>query len=295
MEEGSVFSSKRTFGGRVLVAATVLAVLASLVFAGAAAALSKPGKPAAKLPSGAITATKVTFMWGKAARATKYEVRVYAGSVVKLKKAAIGGTSWKGTTDLATDVAYTWKVRAKNAAGTGPWSSAKSFTITPAPQVSVGDASGGGKVAYVVVKGDPRWDPNIQHGLIAATADQSGTDAHWTKTRQTTSSGAVGTGLFDGAHNTDVIVALQGTDDLYAARIARTYTDGVYHDWYLPSQDELNKLYLAKDAIGGFQKATYWSSSDRDGYTVWVQFFDGGKQNYQYKEMRGTVRAVRAF
>jgi hypothetical protein len=290
-----VSSTKRTFGGRVVAVTAALTVLAGLVFAGGAAALAKPGKPAAKLPSGTITATSVTFTWGKAARATKYEVRVYAGAVVKLKKIGIRGTTWKSTTALATGASFTWKVRGVGTAGSGPWSAAKSFTITPAPPVSVGDVYGGGKVAYVVVKGDPGWDPNVQHGLIAATADQSGTDAYWTKVRTDQTTGATGTALFAGAHNTDLIIAAQGTDDLYAARIARMYTDGVHSDWYLPSKDELDKLYIARDKIGGFQKATYWSSSHWDGPTVWVQYFGDGNQNHQWRQMKGTVRAVRAF
>ena len=273
----------------------VSAMLACLVLTSGAAALTKPAKPAAKTPSGSITAAKVTFTWAKAKRASRYEVRVYAGAVQKLKKTGIAGTSWKSTTSLPTSVAYTWKVRAKNSAGTGPWSAAKAFTITPAPLLKVGDAYGGGKVAYVVANGDPRWDPNVQHGLIAATVDQSGTDAHWTLVRTDTTTGATGIGLFTGAHNTDLIIAAQGTDDLYAARIARLYAGGGFTDWYLPSKDELNKLYLAKDKIGGFQNATYWSSSHWDGPTIWVQFFNGGSQNHQWRQMKGTVRAVRAF
>jgi hypothetical protein len=290
-----VSSRRRAVGGRSVAVTAVLALLASLVLASGAVALSKPGKPAAKLPSGSITATKVTFTWGKAARTTKYEVRVYAGAVVKLKKTGIRGTTWKSTMALATGVSLTWKVRGVGSAGTGPWSAAKSFTITPSPLLSIGDVYGGGKVAYVVVKGDPRWDPNVQHGLIAATADQSGTDAYWTKVRTDSTTGATDTALFTGAHNTDLIIAAQGTDDLYAARLARAYTDGVYNDWYLPSKDELNKLYLAKDKIGGFQSATYWSSSHWDGPTIWVQFFGDGNQNHQWRQMKGTVRAVRAF
>jgi len=60
--------------------------------------------------------------------------------------------------------------------------------------------------------------------------------------------------------------------------------------------DELNKLYLNQAAIGGCAAATYWSSSQYDGPTVWVQFFGtGGPQNHQWRETAGAVRAVRAF
>jgi hypothetical protein len=52
----------------------------------------------------------------------------------------------------------------------------------------------------------------------------------------------------------------------------------------------LGVLLTAWGRIGGL-----WSSSQWDGPTVWVQFFDGGAQNHQWREMRGTVRAVRSF
>lgn len=109
------------------------------------------------------------------------------------------------------------------------------------------------------------------------------------------STGAMETALFTGSANTDKIIAAQGTATKYAALLARDYKGGGYADWYLPSKDELNKLYLNQADIGGFAAATYWSSSHYDGPTVWVQFFGDGNQNHQWREMAGAVRAVRAF
>jgi hypothetical protein len=42
----------------------------------------------------------------------------------------------------------------------------------------IGEAYQGGKVAYVLVSGDPGYDPTTPHGLIAATSDQS-TGIQW--------------------------------------------------------------------------------------------------------------------
>jgi hypothetical protein len=71
-----------------------------------------------------------------------------------------------------------------------------------------------------------------------------------------------------------------------------------FDDWYLPSLDELNKLYLSKDLIGGFTDGDYWSSSEYTNNYVWIWYFEpygygqediGNKNNFSY------VRAIRSF
>ena len=69
----------------------------------------------------------------------------------------------------------------------------------------------------------------------------------------------------------------------------------------MPSKDELDKLYLNRDAISGFDTTSnpwYWSSSQNAGNAsnAWYQYFDDGYQHYggnKYDSNR--VRAVRAF
>lgn len=57
-----------------------------------------------------------------------------------------------------------------------------------------------------------------------------------------------------------------------------------YDDWYLPSKDELNILYLNKENIGGFTYGWYWSStSTTDGRRYWGQSFEDGIQETEYK------------
>jgi hypothetical protein len=158
---------------------------------------------------------------------------------------------------------------------------------------SIGDSYGGGIVFYVYNNG--------QHGLIAATADQSKAIRWYAGTTTYTMANADGVGA--GKANTALIIASQGHGDgaTYAARICNEYSftgsDGVtYGDWYLPSKFELNLLYLQKTVVGGFADGYYWSSTEGDNLYAWYQgFTDGYQYLYYFKGYAGYVRAIRAF
>ena len=123
-------------------------------------------------------------------------------------------------------------------------------TLGPCP-VHIGDSYQGGIVFYILQSSDPGYDANLQHGFIAATADQcqntgiqwSNGSSVWTSTENT----ALGTG----SANTTAIINIQGVGN-YAASICRNYNGGGYNDWFLPSKDELYKLYLNQGVVGGF-------------------------------------------
>ena len=80
-----------------------------------------------------------------------------------------------------------------------------------------------------------------------------------------------------------------------ASAVCKSYSGGGFHDWYLPSKDELNKLYIIKSAICGFASAGYWSSSEYNTYYAWSQSFYSGYQYGNNKYLTVYVRAVRAF
>ena len=52
--------------------------------------------------------------------------------------------------------------------------------------------------------------------------------------------------------------------------------EGGYSDWYVPSKDELNKLYVNQAAIGGFTSDRYWSSSESAADGAWHEGFNDG-------------------
>ena len=168
---------------------------------------------------------------------------------------------------------------------------------TPMP-VAIGDSYGGGIVAYILEEGDPGYDAGVQHGLIAAIADQSSATIQWYNGSYV-ETGATGTAIGTGQANTTAIVTVQGAGS-YAAQFCNNLTVGGYNDWFLPSKDELNKLYLNRVAIGGFADLGYWSSSEWstswcNACYAWGQYFLTGSQDYYYKDGTAPVCAVRAF
>jgi hypothetical protein len=166
--------------------------------------------------------------------------------------------------------------------------------VNPAP-VAVGDSYGGGIVAYILQSGDPGYDANKQHGLIAATADLIGGPTITWSNISNTLVGTTGTAIGTGQANTTAIVGQDGCTS-GAAWLCNDLTEGGYSDWYLPSKDELNKLYLNQVTIGGFAESyTYWSSSEGYAPGAWNQNFHDGYQYSSYKSNELRVRAVRSF
>jgi uncharacterized protein (TIGR02145 family) len=191
--------------------------------------------------------------------------------------------------NLYENTTYFVRAYATNSAGTF-YGNEVSFK-TLASDFTIGQPYQGGLIAYIFKPGDPGYVAGEKHGLIVASSDQS-TGIKWFKDYSV--SIVTGTLLGTGAYNTSKIVETQGSGNFAADLCLNLVLEG-YSDWYLPSRDELNILFLHKSEINMLEHNTYWSSSEKDIFKAWVQYFYDGVQDYGGKTSMYCVRAVRNF
>jgi len=154
----------------------------------------------------------------------------------------------------------------------------------------IGDPYQGGIIFYLNGSGG---------GLIAAPSDQS-SGAEWGCYGNSIPAGAA---IGAGAQNTIDIDAGCSTSGI-AADICANLTLGGFSDWFLPSKDELNEMYLTVGQgnalglgnIGDFSNDYYWSSTEYNNLNAWIQNFTNGNQvSNNVSDFVNAVRAVRAF
>jgi hypothetical protein len=159
----------------------------------------------------------------------------------------------------------------------------------------LGENYGGGKIFWL--------DETGQHGLIAASSDQSAKGVAWNPGKLV-ATGANADVLYSGLKNSEKIISVQGSNEMSAARLcldlAITSNNIVYNDWYLPSRFELNLLYQQKMLIGGFNiiSGIYWSSTETTTNPegkAWEQEFKFGSKHEDDKDMPDQIRCIRKF
>ena len=183
----------------------------------------------------------------------------------------------------------------------------------------VGSSYKGGKIAYIFQSGDVGYVAGEFHGIITSNSDLSngirwgqnfdgGTTTYDCVNRHGASGYALPCAIGAGGSNTALIISAntESSPTDYAALICSNYSvvsNGItYSDWFLPSKDELNKLYELKVLGFGNFSTDYWSSSEYEesygsgGGFAWRQDFSNGSQiSGNGKANPFSVRAVRYF
>jgi hypothetical protein len=182
----------------------------------------------------------------------------------------------------------------------------------------VGSSYRGGKIAYIFQSGDPGYVAGEFHGIIASNSDLSngirwgqGNDGLSTTydcvNRHSASGFALPCAIGTGRSNTNLIIAsnTESSPTDYAALICSNYSvvsNGVtYSDWFLPSKDEMLKLYQNKNLIGGLfydsnnassKSNWYWTSSG-DVFQDRATDVNSSNANNS-RSFRGSLLSVRA-
>ena len=190
-------------------------------------------------------------------------------------------------------------------------------TATDAPAYNVGDTGpGGGIIFYYSAAGfacGPTRSSTCKYLEAAPSGwNGGGTDprAKWANAYGVVNNGsspetATATGIGWGYRNTRAIIRAGNTDTGTAAALADSHTVTVggvlVDDWYLPSLDELNEMYIRRASIGGFEVTVntyYWTSSDSSSNSnnAQRQRFNGGENwTHSGKLTQGYIRPIRAF
>jgi hypothetical protein len=166
------------------------------------------------------------------------------------------------------------------------------LTCATGASCAVGDTGPGGGVVFYDAGSTQSWGRYLEAAPVATEVDRT-----WaTGANQSADvTGADGTAIGTGAANTLEIVNQTGNEDATSAAVyCDSLSYGGFTDWFLPSKDELNEMYIQRTAIGGLS-STYWSSSERRPTTAWYQDFGTGNQDFDWKYYAFYVRPVRAF
>jgi hypothetical protein len=310
-------SSSSSITPVITTGAVPVVVVAPAVAPIAAPAFTLSSSSESKTVNNAITGYTITSTGGAIA---SYSISptAPAGLTFSTSTGLLSGTP----TSVAVTTAYT--ITATNVSG----SATRTFTLTVTAVTCanggtciVGDTGpGGGTIFYVATTpfacGPTRattctyleaapsnWINSNREDPYRKWADASyqSTVVGSSGSPETATATAIGWGYF----NTRAIVSQGNTNTAtIAAALADAYTvmvsGVVYDDWYLPSKDELNQLYLQSTIVEATRVGYYWSSTEISAGLALSQDFHftgtGRLMNYGKNDTYPLfLRAVRAF
>lgn len=154
------------------------------------------------------------------------------------------------------------------------------------PQVGLFYTPAGGTIIYL--------DGSGLHGLAAASSDADPVNPVTWGCPGFNIPGAQFSAIGTGQSNSNAILAACATSNI-AARWCDELLLNNFSDWYLPSIDELQAMYLQKTNLPLITAGFYWSSTQvSTGIAKAINFSDGTIINLP-ANLGHTARAVRSF
>ncbi len=196
--------------------------------------------------------------------------------------------------ELKAGVTYFVRAYATNSGGTA-YGEEMQFTTERLSSLVVGDDYEGGKIGYILKRGDSGFKEGEFHGIIVAPADLKARYV-W--------GGGFADSIGAGRVNTD----LNAQKSNAAGNCYSLELNG-FSDWYLPSKHEFELILSNMQVIGNFAADVYWSSTHSPlpgnpgwadptfGYSFYVHPNYYSYSVYEWLDNSGPrlVRAIRYF
>ena len=239
------------------------------------------------------SANQIVWNWQAVEGATGYKWNTTNNFSTDSTAIDVGNNTSYTETGLSNTNTYTRYVWAYNTCDVSPATTLNQSMFYP------GMPYQGGIIFYIYQPGDNGYVAGETHGLIASYTDQENLTDWGCPAIQWI--GGTSESIGYGRSSTNAIVSGCSEPGIAAGVCYDLYLNG-YNDWFLPTAEELLKLFDKRYAVQGFTQINtywYWSSSEYterggEGYALAVDMVNG-ITSYWQKYYPYAVRAIRAF